>query len=398
MAGLRPGVLMCRTHRAGASRLIFVTLLVILSFAAACSGGATSVRIEALDRDPVTGRATGAARITGNAIRVGVPEGYRGLMEHLTPELTSPDAPVRLTSPPAPAEVRVVEASTAGAGSIPRRWSVVTAASRLEMDGVTLATLEDAARGGGLLTASEWVEPLSPLLPAGGRLIAAPRDQLAAWLSAAPGGLALMPVDAVDVRVRALALDGVDPVRGEGDLTSYPLTTWVRVENDGTHRAMAIAARLSELLARPEQPLHLAFTGDLIPARCVYDQMRRAGDWATPFRLVAERLSTADLTIGSLDAAVSDKGTPIGCQVTFSLLAPPEVTGGYPRRFRRDQRGDESHQGLRGERLRRRRVPRHARSPPRRRDRSCRGRNHPRGRTPAGGAHCRRRPLRLPRL
>jgi poly-gamma-glutamate synthesis protein (capsule biosynthesis protein) len=40
------------------------------------------------------------------------------------------------------------------------------------------------------------------------------------------------------------------------------------------------------------------------------------------------RLRGADLTIGSLDAAISGNGQPIGCRQTFSLLSPPEVIQG----------------------------------------------------------------------
>ncbi|MGH2601819.1 MAG: CapA family protein, partial [Dehalococcoidia bacterium] len=43
------------------------------------------------------------------------------------------------------------------------------------------------------------------------------------------------------------------------------------------------------------------------------------------------RLHGADITIGSLDAASSDRGTPIGCRETFSLLAPTAVTEGFAR-------------------------------------------------------------------
>ncbi len=43
---------------------------------------------------------------------------------------------------------------------------------------------------------------------------------------------------------------------------------------------------------------------------------------------MAPTLRTADLAIGSLDATISDQGTPIGCRETFSLLAPAESIQG----------------------------------------------------------------------
>jgi poly-gamma-glutamate capsule biosynthesis protein CapA/YwtB (metallophosphatase superfamily) len=138
-----------------------------------------------------------------------------------------------------------------------------------------------------------------------------------------------VPLAAVTPRLRALALDGVDPVRAA--LTpAYPLVTRGHIEADAaTPGRQEVAARLQAALATDAPPpVRLAFTGDIIPTRCVYDAIRRTGDWAAPFRATAARLESADLTIGSLDAAISGRGTPIGCRETFSLLAPPGVVEG----------------------------------------------------------------------
>jgi poly-gamma-glutamate synthesis protein (capsule biosynthesis protein) len=212
-----------------------------------------------------------------------------------------------------------------------RWWSVVTGAARLDADGVTLADVTRAASAGPLYVAAEDIALVRTLFGEAGGLMLVVRDDLPARLAAEPTAFALLPVERVTTAVQALALDGIDPVRGNGDLAVYPLVTRVVVEaSSPTGERLTLAAALTEALALPDTPpVRLAFTGDIIPARCVYDAMRRAGDPAAPFRAVAERLSSADLTIGSLDAAISDKGTPVGCRETFSLLAPPDAVQGF---------------------------------------------------------------------
>ncbi|MBL8055662.1 MAG: CapA family protein [Anaerolineales bacterium] len=79
--------------------------------------------------------------------------------------------------------------------------------------------------------------------------------------------------------------------------------------------------------AEPE--ITLLFTGDINPARCVYEYMRAANDMALPYRALAETLQAADLTIGSLDASISDYNPPSPCnELHRNLLAPAAVVEG----------------------------------------------------------------------
>ena len=80
--------------------------------------------------------------------------------------------------------------------------------------------------------------------------------------------------------------------------------------------------------ATPEPVTHLLFTGDIIPARCVYANVSAIGDWTAPFQPLHDILAAADITIGTLDATVSDAGTPIGCVETFSLAGPAAAASG----------------------------------------------------------------------
>jgi poly-gamma-glutamate capsule biosynthesis protein CapA/YwtB (metallophosphatase superfamily) len=79
----------------------------------------------------------------------------------------------------------------------------------------------------------------------------------------------------------------------------------------------------------PIPEIHLLFTGDINPARCVYWISKAADDMALPYRPLAEILQSADLTIGSLDASISDYNAPTPCiETTRNLLAPSETVQG----------------------------------------------------------------------
>jgi poly-gamma-glutamate synthesis protein (capsule biosynthesis protein) len=74
----------------------------------------------------------------------------------------------------------------------------------------------------------------------------------------------------------------------------------------------------------------LLFTGDLIPARCTLQKIRDlGGDFTLPFQPLHDVLSSADITVGSLDSTVSDAGTPSGCIETFSLAGPAAAIDGF---------------------------------------------------------------------
>jgi poly-gamma-glutamate synthesis protein (capsule biosynthesis protein) len=78
-----------------------------------------------------------------------------------------------------------------------------------------------------------------------------------------------------------------------------------------------------------EPVTRLLFTGDIIPARCTLAKIRAlGGDFTLPFQPLHDQLSSADITVGSLDATASDAGTPFGCTPTFSLAAPAAAVDG----------------------------------------------------------------------
>jgi len=68
--------------------------------------------------------------------------------------------------------------------------------------------------------------------------------------------------------------------------------------------------------------IRLLFTGDISPGRCVYHYAAEAHDMALPYRPLASLLQGADITIGSLDATLTDFSPPVPCIETRNLMAP----------------------------------------------------------------------------
>jgi poly-gamma-glutamate synthesis protein (capsule biosynthesis protein) len=72
----------------------------------------------------------------------------------------------------------------------------------------------------------------------------------------------------------------------------------------------------------------LTFTGDINLGRCVAKESILAGDFAYPFRFVAEKLSSADITVGSLDGTISDESYPMDCPDSTNLIGPESMVQG----------------------------------------------------------------------
>ncbi|HEU5329658.1 MAG TPA: CapA family protein [Thermomicrobiales bacterium] len=162
---------------------------------------------------------------------------------------------------------------------------------------------------GGTLT----VPGVSTLLPP----VASCNDYptLVAALAAHPFAFAIVPLDVIDFQVRALAIDGMDPLAGRGDLTSYPLRhqlwlSWDEALGGGLRDAVNAFALsygyFPESFPLPGNPINLTVAGDIIFGRTVHTRMVQYNDFAHPLRLVALRLKSADLTIADLECSMSD--------------------------------------------------------------------------------------------
>jgi len=72
----------------------------------------------------------------------------------------------------------------------------------------------------------------------------------------------------------------------------------------------------------PEAPyITLLFTGVIVPARCVQSAIDARGDANYVYDEVRESISTADLSVGTLNTTLSDLSTHTGCIETYVLVS-----------------------------------------------------------------------------
>ncbi len=99
----------------------------------------------------------------------------------------------------------------------------------------------------------------------------------------------------------------------------------------------ATSPTLQATLARPSSPppsatplplTHILFTGDINPGRCVAKLMIEKNDFTLPYQALADDLRSADILVGSLDGAITDRADPDKCPETMSLNGPARVVEG----------------------------------------------------------------------
>ena len=156
-------------------------------------------------------------------------------------------------------------------------------------------------------------DPPAPLAPPAGPFLP-DTAALAAALDTLPGGIALVPLEQVDPRMRALRVDGRDPLLEEEATPGDPLVRqlYVAVAPDAPAHAAAWVRVLAghQHIAPPEPAIEIVVVGDIMPGRLVGRRLLAFDDYTCPFSRVNEGLGAADLTIANLEGALSDEIAP----------------------------------------------------------------------------------------
>ena len=134
----------------------------------------------------------------------------------------------------------------------------------------------------------------------GGRLTVTRKSRDLARL--APDTVAIVPASKVGPGVRALSVDGVDPLRDPDDYL-------LRVTGPA-----------------PGAVTTLSVVGDVMLGRRVGERAAAEGDPSYPLRPMQRRLRSADITVGNLEGTLSDHGAPT--QGGDSFHADPAVRDG----------------------------------------------------------------------
>ena len=144
-------------------------------------------------------------------------------------------------------------------------------------------------------------------------LIASP-GELVLGVAADRSLLAMVPVGALDPRVRALDVDG-----HRVHDAAYPLKAHeaiVVADAALSPLAREMASSLAGHVATAPAPVELALVGDLMLARDMGDALRQHGP-AYALGDVRHLLEGADLTLGNLECAIGDLGEPEPKAYTF---------------------------------------------------------------------------------
>jgi poly-gamma-glutamate synthesis protein (capsule biosynthesis protein) len=231
--------------------------------------------------------------------------------------------------------------SSSAADALPVRYFVPVASLATGLDSVTSDDLQGLANGeltlaevGGLGGRAGYlsVESLPDAEVAASFLRGTPEpvpggyDALMAEVGNGDDALALIPLDRVTPAVTALAVDGIDLVRGRGDATAWPFVERVTIEARTERARDQVAALITAMTPALPEITTVVATGDILQARCSLVEIRATGDWGAALRgPVGEYLAAADLALGSLDTSIQDIGEPYGCVSTTNLTAPPET-------------------------------------------------------------------------
>jgi poly-gamma-glutamate capsule biosynthesis protein CapA/YwtB (metallophosphatase superfamily) len=220
------------------------------------------------------------------------------------------------------------------------RYFVPVASLATGLDGVTASDLARLVAGdltlaeaGGLggearyLTANvpTDAELVAAFVPTAGEPIAG-YEALIAEVAASDDAIAFLPLELVTPAVSALAVDGVDIVRGRGAAAAWLYVERMTATARSSRGEEAASSLLATMAAPVPQVTRIVATGDILQARCSLTAIVATGDWGAALRgPVAEYLASADLALGSLDTSIQDIGEPWGCISTTNLTSPPET-------------------------------------------------------------------------
>ena len=225
------------------------------------------------------------------------------------------------------------------------QWSALVAGS---------ATMEQSGGVGGkaqFVAVESDVAVVTPLAVAPARTFPTYDALRAAMADAAEGPfVALVPLGEMGPAMMAIAIDGVDIVRGKGDAQHWPFVARTRVTGVSKAGQAALPAVQKEMTASLPKAITVVATGDILQSRCALTAIEATGDWAAALRTpVGTYLKSADLALGSLDGSIQDIQPSIGCvpgryDAEFAAAGDGRA---HARGHRRGDRRDEPHLRLR---------------------------------------------------
>ncbi|MGE5595643.1 MAG: CapA family protein [Hyphomicrobiales bacterium] len=244
-----------------------------------------------------------------------------------------------------PGDADVVFGSGDGPDSFVRRYFVPVVPLHAAIDSVTRAQLEELVGGrlafsdvggrGGVPTfmaanARADVPVIAGFTSAPAQVVDGDTYEALFAAMADPDAdiIAFVPLDQLNARVSALAVDGIDLARGAGDPAAWPFVERISLEGKTKRGKEAVPQLRAQLEVPPPHITRVIATGDILQSRCSLAAIEATGDWGAALRgPVGEYLAAADLALGSLDGSIQDIGEPYLCVPMEwpNLTSPPQV-------------------------------------------------------------------------
>jgi len=250
---------------------------------------------------------------------------------------SEPSLQTEQVNDPAAADVRITVAES-GALANAIVWAraplALVTSPRVPISGVTVEQargLIDGAIAGWSDVGSPKPIDVFPVTIAGSGSAAAPKATVATFqefvtlFATHPGAIGLAFPSDVDFRVGVVPVGGVDLLRSSDPPSDYPFHRDLILDLSPS-LPDSIAASLRGAAVTPQSVgtggprVAVTLVGDVILGRTVHTIMTRQNDFAAPFRLVADELKWADLTIADLECTLSDNITPPTDPYTFSFM------------------------------------------------------------------------------
>ncbi|HEY8491061.1 MAG TPA: CapA family protein [Dehalococcoidia bacterium] len=271
-------------------------------------------------------------------------------------EAAAPEVRLAVNEPGRRPDLTLAAAPPEGAPAVPvvRRYWVPAVPFTSRVDGVSAEDVRRVLRG----EVTDWSAlggdpgPVTVVLPVGeaagvaaaagvpeAALAAAPHvrwvpaEGLRAAVAGDPAAFALVPLDRLDFHLHSLAVDGIDVVRGTGEVAAYPLAErlWL-VPAEGSRTAAGAAEQAAAALqVRLPEAIRVFMLGTTIPSRCSLTRAEATGDVTSSWSAAQEFLLQADYTVLNLESPVSDLATPPRCRESFLFGAPTAVLPGFTR-------------------------------------------------------------------
>ncbi|MGB9724251.1 MAG: CapA family protein [Chloroflexia bacterium] len=213
-------------------------------------------------------------------------------------------------------------------------WSPVSEVAYADLERLFRREVENWAELGQPLSATvvpfTLGEPPFPLEVSGTQALSDTAALLSA-LETHPGGIALLPLEEVDVGLRVLRVDGRDLLLEEESVPGSPLvrTLFLAWRPTLPQEVVELLWALERPAASPPPPFTVAVVGDIFTGRAVRRRIQaHGGDYARPFTPTRALLEGADLTVANLEGVLSDRIAPPADPYTFLFVGSGRFTVG----------------------------------------------------------------------